>query len=128
LKFTLDENMPADLAALLGEDGYDVIDVFQKGLGGANEPPVLAAAVKERRILMTFDLDFSDSRQYPPGTHAGIVVFRLYDQCWSLLEKPVTRLLESGELRSLNNGLAIVDESRVRWKRPKKKGTLRWDR
>jgi hypothetical protein len=29
---------------------------------------------------MTFDLDFADVRHYPPGSHGGIVVFRLHDQ------------------------------------------------
>jgi predicted nuclease of predicted toxin-antitoxin system len=124
LKFKLDENMPADFAALLQEHGHEAADVVQEGLGGEDDPPVLAAAVSEDRILLTFDLDFADIRQYPPGTHAGIVVFRLRDQRWRSLEKPATRLLESGGLQSLERGLAIVDESRVRWKRPKKKSTL----
>jgi predicted nuclease of predicted toxin-antitoxin system len=121
LKFKLDENIPADLAVLLQDHGHDAADVVQEGLAGQDDPPVLAAAVKEGRILLTFDLDFADIRRYPPGSHAGIVVFRLRDQRWKVLEKPVTRLLESAGLQSLEGGLAIVDESRVRWKRPKKR-------
>ena len=85
MKFKLDENMPADLAALLHEYGHDTADVVQEGLAGEDDPPVLAAAVKEGRILLTFDLDFADIRQYPPGAHAGIVVFRLRDQRWRTL-------------------------------------------
>lgn len=121
MKFKLDENMPADLAALLHAEGHDAVDVADEGLSGADDPPVLAAAAKEGRILLTFDLDFADIRQYPPGSHAGIVVFRLRDQRWKTLGKPVTTLLKSGGLQSLEEGLAIVDETRVRWKRPKKR-------
>ena len=84
------------------------------------DPPVLDAATAEHRILMTFDLDFADIRQYPPGSHAGIVVFRLHDQRWVNLQKPVRRLLAQGTLENLANGLAIVDESRTRIKRSKK--------
>ena len=83
---------------------------------------MLAAATAEDRVLLTFDLDFADIRRYPPGSHAGIVVFRLHDRRWTTLEGPVARLLAGSTLENLEKGLAIVDESRVRYKRPKKKG------
>jgi predicted nuclease of predicted toxin-antitoxin system len=90
----------------------------EKGLGGERDPPVLKAAADEGRILLTFDLDFADIRQYPPGTHAGIVVFRLQDQRWATLEGPLRRLLAKGGFVDLSNGLAIVDGARVRYRRP----------
>jgi predicted nuclease of predicted toxin-antitoxin system len=120
VKFKLDENMPADLAARLLEDGHDVADVVGEGLGGEDDPPVLNAAMDEGRILLTFDLDFADIRHYPPGSHAGIVVFRLQDQRWKTLQGPVDQLLTGGSLENLEGGLAIVDEIRVRCKRSKK--------
>jgi predicted nuclease of predicted toxin-antitoxin system len=120
VKFKADENMPADLATWLRGEGHDVTDVVQEGLGGEDDLPVLRAATEEGRILLTFDLDFADIRHYPPGTHGGIVVFRLQDQRWKTLEGPVKRLLAGGSLEDLEKGLAIVDETRVRCKRAKK--------
>ena len=76
MKIKLDENLPADLAIRLRQAGHDVVDVVEEGLGGEDDPPVLQAASHEGRILMTFDLDFADIRHYPPGSHAGIIVFR----------------------------------------------------
>jgi predicted nuclease of predicted toxin-antitoxin system len=118
VKFKLDENMPRDAATRLSDEGYDVETVIGEGLGGERDPPVLKAAADEGRILLTFDLDFADIRQYPPGTHAGIVVFRLQDQRWATLEGPLRRLLAKGGLVDLSNGLAIVDGARVRYRRP----------
>jgi predicted nuclease of predicted toxin-antitoxin system len=120
VKFKLDENMPRDLATRLQEEGHDVVDVVQEDLGGEEDPPVLQAATEEGRALLTFDLGFADIRHYPPGTHAGIVVFRLQDQRWKMLEGPVNRLLAGGNLDNLVGALTIVDETRVRCKRPKK--------
>ena len=80
MKFKLDENMPMDFEVLLRELGHDVASVVDEGLQGEADPPVLRAAAHEGRILLTFDLDFADIRHYPPGTHAGIVVFRLFDR------------------------------------------------
>ncbi len=89
-----------------------------EGLAGHEDPPVLKAATDEGRVLLTFDLDFADIRHYPPGSHAGIVVFRLHDQRWATLQDPVGRLLTGDKLQKLDNGLAIMDETRIRYKRP----------
>jgi predicted nuclease of predicted toxin-antitoxin system len=123
VKFKVDENMPADLAGYLRQAGHDVVNVVEEGLGGEDDPPVLRAATKEGRLFLTFDLDFADIRNYPPGSHAGIVVFRLQDQLWKTLEGPIKRLLAGDTLNRLAGGLAIVDETRVRCKRAKKTDT-----
>src|SRR5262249_23712526 len=119
--FKLDENMPADLTNWLREHGADVSNIHEEGLVGEDDPPVLEAALNEGRTSLTFDLDFADVRNYPPGTHCGIVVFRLRDQRWKTLERPVSRLFGEGTLEKLKDGLAIVNETRVRWKRAKRK-------
>jgi hypothetical protein len=63
---------------------------------------------------MTFDTDFADIRQYPPGSHAGIVVFRLEDQRWAVLHEPARKLVDLDIPDRLDRGLAIVDEMRTR--------------
>jgi predicted nuclease of predicted toxin-antitoxin system len=123
LKFKLDENMPVDFKSWLQHHGHDATDVIDEGLIGTQDPPLLAEATKEKRILLTFDLDFADIRRYPPGTHTGIVVFRLREQRWTTLEKPANSLIASNALKSLGSGLAIVDETRIRWKRVNKQDT-----
>ena len=122
MKFKLDENMPTDLTTLLNQEEHDVSNVFEEGLAGQQDPPVLRAATAEGRILLTFDTDVADIRQYPPGSHAGIAVFRLRDQRWQALEGPVRRLLAQSNLAKLEQGLAIVDETRIRYRRPRTKG------
>jgi len=119
LRIKLDENMPRDAAEKLRDDGHDVMTVIDEGLGGESDPPVLRAATDEGRTLLTFDLDFANIREFPPGTHAGIVVFRLQDQRWKTLKQPLLRLLAKGSLDGLSGGLAIVSEARIRFKRPK---------
>jgi len=114
MKIKLDENLPAALTELLRAAGHDAMTVAEEALGGSKDPKVLQVATSEGRTLLTFDLDFADIRRYPIGSHAGIVVFRLHDQRWVVLEPPARRLIESGLLDRLQNGLAIVDESRVR--------------
>ena len=120
MRIKLDENMPEALAQLLQSAGHNVSTVFGEGLSGAGDPDVLSAAASEGRLLMTFDTDFADIREYPPGSHAGIVVFRLEDQRWAVLQEPARKLMELDILEQLDRGLAIVDEMRIRTRSTKK--------
>ena len=79
-RFKLDENMPRDAEAVLREAGHDVHTVLDEQLGGNPDPKVFDASQAEDRILVTFDLDFSDIRAYPPAGHAGIWVLRPHAQ------------------------------------------------
>ena len=122
MKAKVDENMPAALTELLRRAGHDVLTDNDEGLSGTKDPRILQAASEEDRVLVTFDLDFADVRHYPVGSHAGIVVFRLHDQRWTVLEGPARSLVASGVLDSIRGGLAIVDEARIRM-RTSKPGT-----
>jgi predicted nuclease of predicted toxin-antitoxin system len=117
VRIKLDENMPYAMTELLAEAGHDVDTVAGEGLGGADDTVVSRAATGEDRILLTFDLGFGNVRSYPPGSHAGVVVFRFRDQRWAVLEGPARRLLASQTLESMAGGVAIVDETRIRLRR-----------
>lgn len=49
---------------------------FSTNVSVESRTRVFEACQSEQRILVTFDLDFADIRQYPPATHAGIWVLR----------------------------------------------------
>ncbi len=114
MKVKLDENMPGALIDLLCSAGHDVTTANEENLSGANDPIVLHAAAQEARLLMTFDVGFGDIRSFPLGSHSGIVVFRLKDQRWAVLEEPAKRLISSGIIDRLEGALAVVDENHIR--------------
>jgi len=120
MRIKLDENMPEALVQLLQCAGHEVSTVTDEGLSGASDPDLLSTAASEGRLLMTFDTDFADIREYPPGSHAGIVVFRLGDQRWAVLGDLARKLVDFDTLERLEGGLAIVDEMRIRTRSAKK--------
>ncbi len=75
-RFKLDENLPHDAQTLLVRAGHDAHTVHDEQLDGCPDDRILDACVKEIRILITLDLDFSDIRRYPPAAHHGIWVLR----------------------------------------------------
>ena len=76
LRLKLDENLPARVEPALRTLGHDVETATSEGLAGAPDSTPLEASGTEQRILITLDLDFSNIRAYPPGTHRGIWVLR----------------------------------------------------
>jgi len=76
VKLKLDENIPQSAAARLAALGYDVDTVLDEQLGGRSDEDVWAAAQAEGRLLVTHDLDFSDTRKFEPGKHAGVLIVR----------------------------------------------------
>ena len=80
VRFKFDENLPRDAEALLRDADHDVHTVLDEQLGGNPDPRVFDASQAEDRILVTFDLDFSDIRVYPPASHKGVWVLRPHTQ------------------------------------------------
>lgn len=114
MKIKLDENLPLALVGVFRSAGHDTATVPEEGLSGAADGVVLAMATSEGRVLITLDRGFADIRAHPPGSHGGIVVFRLEDQRRIRLENAARRLIESEILENLRRGLAVVDAVRIR--------------
>lgn len=113
MRFLADENFPLPSAHLLSAAGHDVVAVSPETPGLPDEI-VLARAVREGRILLTFDRDYGDLLYFrgsqPPE---GIVYFRFAP---SSPEEPAEYLLSLlDQLGSSLPGTFIVAErDRVR--------------
>ena len=114
VRFKLDENLPRDAEALLREAGHDVQTVLEERLGGNPDPKVFDACRSESRILITFDLDFSDIRLYPPASHSGIWVLRPHTQSIDNTLALLTGALVVLQTESAHGRLWIIEPSQVR--------------
>jgi predicted nuclease of predicted toxin-antitoxin system len=117
MRFKLDENLPLGLAADLNATGHDAATCRDEGIGGTGDPVILAHATAESRVLITCDLDFSDVRRYPPGSHAGIMVLRLVAQDLNTTRAVLSRALAQVTETDVLGNLVIVEENRLRIRR-----------
>ena len=115
LFFKLDENLPRGAALQLASAGHDVSTVLEQDLSGAADPRVAEVCSKEGRILVTPDRGFGNIREYPPGTHPGIVVLLPESPSQASTIELVERLaflLESAE--PIAGCLWVLDPTRLR--------------
>jgi len=115
VKLKLDENLPRSAAPRLAALGYDVDTVLDEELGGRSDGEVWAAAEGEERFLVTCDLDFSDTRTFVPGSHAGVLLVRLPDsEQWRAVDHLVAWFSDSdarswtGSQRATMRGIDTV--------------------
>lgn len=118
MKVKLDENIPAELAEVLAEIGYDTDTVPQEGLAGQPDPVVWSASVQAGRFLVTQDLDFSDIRRFSPGTHPGLLLVRLNEPSRSRLVEHIGRIFRAEAVENWVGCLVVATDRKIRVKRP----------
>ena len=114
MNFKLDENLSPSLADIFVAGGHDAHSVVQQALGGQPDERVIEVCTRERRALVTLDLDFSNIHAYPPAASAGIVVLRLASQGHAVVEAAIRRVLNLLPQEPLAGMLWIVEEHRIR--------------
>src|SRR5437762_1420769 len=76
MRFLANENIPPSAIQRLRESGHDIMSVKETMTGDA-DPAILARAVAEQRVLVTFDKDFGELafRSRLPAT-CGVILLR----------------------------------------------------
>ncbi len=112
VRFLANENFPAVAVAALRERGHDVTWAGES-FPSAKDRDVLALAVAEDRVLLTFDKDFGELafRRGLPAT-CGVVLFRVATPSAAEVARFVVAALAS---RDGWTGLfSVIDEGKVR--------------
>jgi predicted nuclease of predicted toxin-antitoxin system len=114
MRFKIDENLPIEAADVLNQRGHDAETVFQEELNGASDTDIASACKREKRALLTLDMDFSDIRTYPPEDFFGLVILRLRHHDKNHVIEIVSRLVDILQKEPLECYLWIVEENRIR--------------
>lgn len=118
MKIKLDENLPNGLAGMLANLGHDTDTVYNEGLSSAVDPVVWKAAQDADRFFLTQDLDFSDVRNFKPGTHHGLLLVRLRVPSRQALTRKVEAIFKSEDVESWKRCFVVATDHKIRIRRP----------
>jgi predicted nuclease of predicted toxin-antitoxin system len=118
MRIKLDENLPTKLAPLLGALGHNVDTVPEERLQGRDDSAIWLAAQGAGRFLVTQDLDFSDIRQFRPGTHHGILLVRLRTPGRAALTARLSSIFQGENVESWSRCFVVATDRKIRVVRP----------
>jgi predicted nuclease of predicted toxin-antitoxin system len=114
MRFKLDECVDVRLARLFEDAGHNAETVFSEKVAGATDKALYDLCLKEKRTLVTQDLDFSNPFVFDPLPTKGIVVLRNPSQLLYDLQGLVDRLISFLPKESPEGRLWVVGKNRIR--------------
>jgi predicted nuclease of predicted toxin-antitoxin system len=117
IRLKVDENFHNDVVSALQARGHDALSVRDQQMRGVEDVRLGEVRRAEGRVLITFDLDFSDIRKFPPQEHPRLIVFRLADQSRPYVLRVFQKVLDLLDNEPVEGSLWIVEEHRVRVRR-----------
>jgi predicted nuclease of predicted toxin-antitoxin system len=115
VKLKLDENLGRSAVEIFAAAGHDTSTVAEQGLSGEPDHQVAEVSRRERRCLVTLDLDFANPLVFPPEHTSGIAVLRLPPRrAPADLEALCRTLTGALETTQIEGRLWIVQPGRLR--------------
>lgn len=115
MKFKLDENFGFRTQELFRSAGHDVRSVLDEKIQGCSDKNLYRICCKEKRCLVTLDLDFADITRFSPSLGNGIVVIRLpINPSIVLLRQLISQFLKALEKTPIEKRSWIVEMGRIR--------------
>lgn len=116
MKFLVDENISSSTAAFLVEKGHDVLELSGSELQGISDQKIIELAAKEKRVILTHDLDFGEMYYFREKPVFGIIVLRIEPQTPEEVNRVLASFLSETEekLDDLSDALIVVEKSKYR--------------
>jgi predicted nuclease of predicted toxin-antitoxin system len=96
---------------------HDAVHLRDGGLIRLPDPDIVAKAVAESRIVLTFDLDFGDILAIARSEAPSVVIFRLRNQTPSAVNPRLFRVIHDCEEELAGGALVIVEDEGFRVRR-----------
>lgn len=117
-RLKIDEDLPRQMRNLIAERGYEAATVTEQGWQGASDEVLWSRVQAEGRWLITGDRGFADLRQYPPGSHAGVILLRAQEESRRAYLELAAVALDRLRLEEIAGSIVVVTRRGVRVRRP----------
>lgn len=110
MKFLIDENIRKEITEFLTNTGHD-LKVVATGLKNGE---IILLAKKEKRILLTHDVHFSNILLYNPKDFFGIIRIRIHPPDANKIITALDALIKKIENINIQGKLIILEENDFR--------------
>lgn len=115
MRFLADAGIARRIVEWLRTQAHDATHLQEQGLQRLPDPEVFAKACAERRIVLTFDLDYGEIVALSPSPAASVILFRLHDTSTPhVIERLEAVLKTSGPQLEQGGVVVVVEETRHR--------------
>ncbi len=117
MRFLADMGVAQRIVQWLCSEGHDAVHLRDERLHRLPNGEIFEKAVAERRIILTFDLDFGEIVALSGGQQVGVILFRLHNtRTPHVIDRLKKVLQESGSVLE-DGAIIVVEESRHRTRR-----------
>lgn len=115
-KFLIDENLSPSLSDYLRNLKYEAVAVREAGLKGKSDEEIVGWIQKNKRVLITADMDFGEFFYFKNLGKIGIIILKSKSQKLRSFEEVVEYLHKEKILKSnkLNDSLVIATKEKYR--------------
>lgn len=117
MRFLADMGVSHGVATWLQDQGHDVVPLRDIGLQRMPNGDIFAKAVQERRIVLTFDLDFGEIVAHAHGEIVSVSVFRLNNTATAFVMERLGAVLAEGQAPLHEGSVVVVEDARHRIRR-----------
>lgn len=116
IRLVLDANLSPETAEYLRSLGFlDTVSLIEERLWDLEDDEVVSFAIRERRTIITFDLDFAEAYYFSSPKRFSAIVLRLFDQRIERVNVVLRRFFSEYEEEITRRPfLAVVSETSVR--------------
>ena len=117
MRFLADMGVSLTTVEALRTANHDAVHLRDEGLIRLRDSDIVAKALAENRIVLTFDLDFGDILAIARGDAPSVVIFRLRNQTPAAVNPRLFRIIHHCAAELAGGALVIVEDQGFRVRR-----------
>jgi predicted nuclease of predicted toxin-antitoxin system len=113
----LDVGVAPSIGARLRHSGHDVVHLSEAGLERLPDDEIFAKAAAEKRVMITFDLDFADIVAAAGSSLPSVVLLPMRNARVANVSAKIIQLLPDLAPQLASGAVAVVEDTRTRVRR-----------
>lgn len=114
IKIFADECIPTDIISALRGKNFDVLTVKEAGLTGSEDGIIFDFALKNKRVVLTFDRGFGDIFRFNISKSSGVVIILINQMFREEIADILLNFIFFIKSGDLKGKLVIIGKNKIR--------------